>query len=258
MNQFRLKYFAPLAGAAICLLASGFASAQSVDSVLEADNERIEAAVDSQQRVDAVADATDQIVSDYKIVLKEIENHRVYNAQLELQIAHQQTELADLALSIDRATSMEVGLVPLQLQMVEALEQFVEMDLPFRLEERRLRVERLASNLARSDLTTAEKFRQILEAYRIETDYGSNIDNYSDVININGSDLEVDVLRLGRIALMYQTKDQAITGAWNAATDAWEQIDSGTYKTAVATGLRIARKQAATDIMSLPIMAPRG
>jgi Protein of unknown function (DUF3450) len=258
MNHSRLKHFASLAGAALCLWASGFASAQSVDSVMQSDSARAAAAVASQQRVDGVADATDKIVADYKIVLKQIENLRVYNAQLGLQIADQQTQLTDLAQSIDEATSMEVNLVPLQLQMVDALEQFVNMDLPFSLRERHDRVDHLQTNMDRSDLSTAEKFRQILEAYRIETDYGKNIENYSDTIDVDGVQLEVDILRVGRIALMYQTKDQAITGAWNSATHAWEKLDSGTYKSAVANGLRIAKQQAAIDIMSLPIMAPKG
>ncbi len=258
MNHMRLKYFASLAGAALSLALMGQASAQSVDGVTQADSARIQQAADSQQRVDAIANETDQVIVDYRQVLKQIENLRVYNAQLELQIADQVQQLADLAQSIDEATSMEVNLVPLQLQMVDALAQFVEMDLPFSLEERRERVERLAANMERSDLTTAEKFRQILEAYRIETDYGKNIENYSDTVVINGIELEVDILRVGRIALMYQTKDQAITGAWNATTEEWEQLPSGAYKSAVANGLRIAKQQAAIDIMSLPIAAPKG
>jgi predicted RNase H-like nuclease (RuvC/YqgF family) len=258
MSYSRLKFFAQAVGTVAGVLACSFVFAQSVDQAIDADQDKIQEAVQSQQRVTAIADQTDQIVQDYKQVLKQIENLRVYNAQLELQISDQRQQLTDLAQSIDEATSMEVNLVPLQLQMVDALSQFVEMDLPFSLEERRTRVDRLSSNMERSDLTTAEKFRQILEAYRIETDYGRNIENYSDTIDVNGVDLEVDVLRVGRIALMYQTKDQAITGAWNSTTQQWEELPAGQYRSAVAAGLRIARQQAAIDIMTLPITAPKG
>lgn len=258
MNHFRLKHFASLVGAAVCLLAAGFASAQSVDSVIEADNERIEQAAASQQRVDAMGSETDQIVADFRLVLKDIERWRVYNRQLELQIADQVEQLADLAQSIDEATSMEVNLVPLQLQMLDALSQYVELDLPFLLDERRARIERLEANMERSNLSTAEKFRQILEAYEIEAGYSQAIDDYSDVINVNGTDLEVDILRVGRIALMYQTKDQAITGAWNAQTGAWEELDAGTYKSAVQLGLRISKQQAAMEILNVPVAAPQG
>src|SRR6056300_340505 len=154
MNQFRLKHFASLVGAAACLLLAGFASAQSVDSLMEADNERLQQAVQSQQSVDAMGSETEQIVADYRLVLKDIERWRVYNRQLELQIADQVVQLADLAQSIDEATSMEVNLVPLQLQMLDALAQYVELDLPFLLDERRARIERLEANMGRSDLST--------------------------------------------------------------------------------------------------------
>lgn len=258
MNQFRLKHFASLVGAAACLLLASFASAQSVDSVMEADNERLQQAVQSQQNVDAMGSETEQFVADYRLVLKDIERWRVYNRQLELQIADQLVQLADLAQSIDEATSMEVNLVPLQLQMLDALAQYVELDLPFLLDERRARIERLEANMDRSDLSTAEKFRQILEAYSIEAGYSQAIDDYSDVININGQELEVDILRVGRISLMYQTKDQASTGAWNTATDAWEELSSGDYKSAVALGLRISKQQAAMEILNVPVAAPQG
>ena len=258
MNLFRLKYFAPAAGAALCLVMASFASAQSVDDIMEADAARIAQAAQSQQRVDAIASETDTLVNQFRTVLKDIENLRVRNRQLELQIADQEQILADLAQSIDEATSMEVDLVPMQLQMVNALEQFIELDLPFRLNERRERVDRLVSNMDRSDLSTAEKFRQILEAYRIEREYSVAIDNYTATIPVGGVDLEVDILRLGRIALTYQTKDQAITGAWNKDTQQWEQIDSGTFRNAIALGLRIAREQAAPELVQVPIPAPQG
>lgn len=258
MNHFRLKHFASLVGAAVCLVAAGFVSAQSVDSIMEADNERIQQAVESQQRVDNMASETDQLVADYRLVLKDIEGRRVYNRQIELQIADQVVVLADLAQSIDRATSMEVDLVPLQLQMLDALSDYVELDLPFLLDERRARIERLENNMSRSDLSVAEKFRQILEAYQIEAGYSQAIDDYSDIISINGQELEVDILRVGRIALLYQTKDQASTGAWNTATGAWEELSAGEYKSAVQLGLRISKQQAAMEILNVPVAAPQG
>ena len=48
------------------------------------------------------------------------------------------------------------------------LETFVELDVPFHMEERMQRIEFLRNNLDRSDVSIAEKFRQVLEAYKIE------------------------------------------------------------------------------------------
>ena len=66
---------------------------------------------------------------------------------------------------------------------------------------------------------------------------------------------EVDFLRIGRVALLYQTHDGAITGAWDNAARAWVDLQAGVYHSAVAKGLRMARKQLAPDLLTLPVVA---
>ena len=102
------------------------------------------------------------------MVLKEIEGLQVYNRQLERQIAVQEREMTELAASIDRVTEVERQVMPLMLRMIEGLDQFVELDIPFRIEERRERVERLRTIMDRADVAVSEKFSQVLGAYQIE------------------------------------------------------------------------------------------
>jgi hypothetical protein len=140
--------------------------------------------------------------------------------------------------------------------MIDALHQYVMLDLPFSREDRLTAVERLESNIPRSDLSLAEKFRQVLEVYKIESDYSNNIDAYADVISVDGVDLDVNIVRIGRIALMYQTKDQAQSGYWSTDTNQWGELDAGTYRNALAKTLKIAKKQASIDILTVPVSAP--
>lgn len=230
--------------------------AADVDTLLKAENAKISAAKASQQRVDALADQSDELFQTFKQVNKQIEGLQVYNAQLEAQLADQQQTIADLEASIENATLMERQLTPLTLKMINALEQFVSLDMPFLQNERRERLARLRDNQARADLSSAEKFRQVLEAYKIESEYGTRIDSYADTVEIDGQPREVTVLRVGRIALLYQTSDQQVTAAWDKASASWVPLDSGDYRHAVAQGIRIARKQAAVDLLQLPIPAP--
>lgn len=232
------------------------AQAADVDTLLQAEKAKTSAAQASQQRVDQVADQADELFQSFKQVNKQIEGLQVYNAQLEAQLADQRQTLADLQSSIENATLMERQLTPLTLKMINALEQFVALDMPFLLEERRERLERLRDNQSRADLSSAEKFRQVLEAYKIESEYGTRIDSYADTVEIAGQPREVTVLRVGRIALLYQTADQQVTAAWDKQTGNWVELDSGDYRQAVAQGIRIARKQAAVDLLQLPIPAP--
>jgi septal ring factor EnvC (AmiA/AmiB activator) len=242
--------------ATFMVLASTSASAANVDDALKASANKTAAAKTSQQRIDGISDQTSDLLQTFKQVNKEVEGLQVYNAQLEVQIAHQQQTMADLDGSIENAAVMERQITPLTLKMIDSLEQFIHLDMPFLLDERQQRVAHLRDNLGRANLSAAEKFRQVLEAYKIESEYGTRIDSYSETVNVEGQEREVNILRVGRIALMYQTPDQKVTGAWDQKTRQWLVLEDRGYRSAMAKGIRMAKKQAAVDILSLPIPVP--
>jgi hypothetical protein len=227
-----------------------------VSTVLDVGIKRTSAAKQSQVKIDRLAAETGDLLQDYKTVMKQVDGLRVYNARLEKQIAGQLKRIAGLGRSVDEATIIQRQITPLLIRMIDGLEQFVSLDVPFHKEEREERVEFLRTNMDRSDITIAEKFRQVLEAYKIENEYGRKIDSYKGVASVNGADREVNFLRIGRIGLMYQTTDGEQSGAWDQDKRAWVELDSGDYRGAIQKGLRIARKQASIDIMKLPIPAP--
>jgi hypothetical protein len=227
-----------------------------VSEVLDVGVKRTVEAKRSQLKVDRLAAETGDLLQDYKIVMKQVDGLRVYNARLEKQIANQLRRIASLGRSVDDATVIQRQITPLLIRMIDGLEQFVALDVPFHIEERTERVEFLRANIDRSDITIAEKFRQVLEAYKIENEYGRKIDSYKGVASVGGSEREVNFLRIGRIGLMYQSMDGEQSGAWDQGKRQWVELDSGDYRGAVQKGLRIARKQASIDIMKLPIPAP--
>jgi hypothetical protein len=140
--------------------------------------------------------------------------------------------------------------------MLDGLETFVELDVPFEEKERLKRVQDLRSSLDRADVSVAEKFRAVLEAYNIELQYGRGIDTYRGSIDIDGNEREVDFLQVGRIALAYQTTDGALSGAWDNTTRSWVELPSGDYNSAIRKGIRIAKKQASFELLKMPIAAP--
>ena len=109
----------------------------------------------------------------------------------------------------------------------------------------------------KADITISEKYRQIMDAYLIETDFGRTTETYSGNLSIDGSETQVDFLRVGRILLAYQTRDRARSGFWNKQTRQWESLPDS-YRNDISLGLRIARKQAAPDLLRLPVPAAGG
>lgn len=228
----------------------------SVNSVLKVNKQRLTAAQKSQKKIDMIASETGTLLEDYKTVMKRVDGLRIYNARLEKQIANQLKRLDQLGVDIANATVIARQVDPLIERMIDSLEQFVELDVPFNIEERRERVAFLRKNLGRSDVTVAEKFRQVLEAYKIENEYGRKIEAYKGQAEVEGSMRDVNFFRVGRIALMYQTTDTEFTGAWDQSSRSWVELDKGEYRSAVLKGLRIARKQASIDILKVPVPAP--
>ena len=175
-----------------------------VSEVLQAGAEKVQAAKISQITIDRIADQTDELLEDFKLVNKSIESLRIYNSKLERQIENQKQMMVELQESIENATVIERGILPLMANMLAALEDFVNLDMPFKKERRQQAIADLYVNLDSARFSAAEKFRQILEVYDIESDYSLSMESYTDQIDVegNGSLVEVQMLRVGRVALV--------------------------------------------------------
>lgn len=242
------------------LITAGFSVSMfaqtTVDQVTQAGEKRADAGAAEQQRVEQVANQTEKIVGDYKTVTKVVDGLLVYNSLLQRQIDNQEREKRELATSMTNVALIERQIIPMMTRMIDSVEQFIELDTPFLMDERRGRVERLRGMMERSDVVAAEKFRRVIEAYQIENDYGRTIEAYRGSVEINGNPQEVDFLRIGRISLSYQSIGGQHTGAWDAATETFVELPASKYKTQIAHGIRVARKQVAPDLLVIPVAAP--
>ncbi len=206
-------------------------------------------------QIDGSSEQTPDLSGEYRLALQRLGQATIYNQNLAEVVADQQRAMSGMAQKIDNYERSKRDLVPLMFDMIEALDRFVELDVPFHLDERRDRVERLRNNMNDSGLGNAEKFRQLMEAYRIEIDFGRTIDAYAGWLEANGPRREVNFLRVGRVVLAYQTHDRSETGFFNPVERQWQTLPDE-YRAHVADGLRIARKQAAPDLIRLKVSAP--
>lgn len=237
------------------VIGSGSAVAATLNDIFQVAEQINDQARQSQSRIDALTEETRQLLNEYKTVLKEIEGLRVYNRQLERQIGNQETEMAQLSSSIDDVTLIERQITPLMMRMIDGLEQFIALDLPFLEEERQDRVETLRSMMDRADVSVSEKFSQILRGYQIENEYGRTMEAYGSTVQIDGAERKVDILKVGRIALVFQSPDGALTGFYNPVSGAWETL-ADSYTAPIRNGIRMARQQLSVDMLTLPVRGP--
>ena len=229
---------------------------ERVDEILAVQQDATAADREAQVEIDGLADETQDAVSEYRVRVQELDRLRRYNDNLQRTINDQDREKAALARQINDFGDLERGIIPLLIDMVDDLERFVALDVPFRLDERRANVTRLRDLMDRADVTIAERYRQVMASYQDEVAVGRNIESYPGELNIDGVPRTVDFLRVGRVLLAYQTPDREQTGYWDTRTRQWRTLDNR-YRRPVGLGIRIARSLAAPDILELPIAAPR-
>ena len=243
----------------VLLLSTAFANVEAakIGDVVATSDQWLVAQVESQKVVDRLADERNSLAAEYRTVLRETEGLNAYNRQLERQLVLQREELAILDQSILNTTTVDRQILPLMLRMTGALEQFIALDLPFLLDERTERMRFVRDAIDRVDVSVAEKFRQVLEAYQIELEFGRTIEAYTGTTQIEDQKLEVDFLRVGRIGLYYQMLDGSQSGRWDATAKKWEELPAR-YRNPLREAIRVARKLIAPNLLTLPLPTPTG
>ena len=260
-HRFKHKALVPLLLFPVLLVAGSVSAQDTVidTSILDKANdiasEAFQSARDSQMRINQLSDQADELLQQYRDVSKIVDGLEVYNAGYRKTIAEQEKTIAEYDKSIAEVAELQRQIPPLMERMMQALEQFVELDLPFQLDARRSRLAQIRDTFDDSSVNVAERFRLVLSAYQTENNYGRSMSSYTATLEINGVERDVDILRVGRIALLYQTSDQTSTGVWDKTSKQWVTLPDQ-YTRPVAQGIRMAKQLATTDILELPISAP--
>ncbi|MGR9012959.1 MAG: DUF3450 domain-containing protein [Gammaproteobacteria bacterium] len=201
------------------------------------------------------SDQRNTLLEQYRSVTRQSDILQTYNQHLKDMLASQVEEKASLEKQLKDIEVTKQEIVPLIVHMLDSLDKFIQMDLPFLPEERKQRLSRLKELVVKADVSDAEKFRRIMEAFQVENEYGNTIEAYKGSIALNGVTSSVDFLRLGRVALYYQRLDGSETGFWNKEEKRWQALSSD-YSASIRNGLRIARKETAPDMLTVPVSAP--
>lgn len=227
----------------------------ALDRALDARVEADEAARASQKRVEALDDETQKLLAEYRRAIAETESFGKYADQLAAQIGSQGEEIASMERQLQEVETTSREIAPLMQKMLDTLAQFVALDAPFLPEERKQRVANLNEMMTRADVTFSEKYRRIVEAYQVEMEYGRTIEAYEGRLGEGDDARTVQFLRVGRVALLYQTLDGKETGYWDADGGQWA-VD-GHYAHAFAEGVAVARKAKAPEMLFVPVPAPK-
>lgn len=253
--MFRIRMGRWLSALAGIGIVSGAVWAADIDKVVETETKTQRAASRSQDKVDRISNQTDKLLEEYREVLWKRKQLTVYAKQLQELTDSQETDKAELQRQIDEVARTGEEIMPLMLRMVDTLEEFIELDVPFLPEERKERLDKLRSMLSDANTSVAEKYRRVLEAYQIEADYGRTLETYRGELKFGGVIRSVDFLRLGRVGLYYSTLDGKLLGQWDHEARKWRGLDDE-YRQSIRRGIQLAKDQIAPELLRLPVPAP--
>jgi len=232
----------------VLLLLSNYAFSNEIDKSINVIEKTNQTLGKYQKQINHLDEKKEKLFQEYKYVNQEIKSTKNYNTQLQNVITSQEGELKNLEDQLVDIENTQKNIYPLMEKMVKSLKKLVELDTPFLLEERKNRIDRIEQSLNRADIKTAEKFRIILEAFKIEYDYAKNIETYQDI----SDDKTYNFLRLGRVALYKQSLDLKDYFVWDNKKKQWEIIEDSNTKANIRKGIKIAKKQENVSLLELP------
>jgi hypothetical protein len=231
------------------------AAEDTLKSAIETQRNVLSEGARSQQKVEKLDEETQVLLDEYRSAVSALENLNDYNAQMERQVKNQRQEIAHRKSDLGQIEKTRRHIVPFMLRMLNVYEQLVGLDIPFLPKERQLRVKQLKEMMDRSDITLAEKYRRLLEAYRVEAEYGHTIEAYQGKLENNGGARTVRFLRLGRVGFYYLSLDGSEAAKWHPKEKRWIVLNDG-YREPIKQAILIAERQLPPDLVKLPLPAP--
>jgi hypothetical protein len=232
-----------------------------LENALHSADQSLQQSIHSQKKVSSLSDEAQLKLDKYLANQHQADVTEAYNKQMVILIGSQQRELQDIQVQIDSIEETERAMLPMLNTMVSNLSDFVAQDIPFLVHERQRRISKLEAILTRADVSVAEKYRQILEAYMVEVGYGRTIEAYSGAINMgkglvkNRSGVEqhhVNFLRMGRVGLYYQSLNGLESALWLPLEQRWRTLGD-TQNQVIAKAMQVARQQKVPELLALPL-----
>lgn len=235
-------------------LASTSVAANQLSEIHKVGQQNIRASVQSQEKINNIFDQSQELLAEYRQLVEQTENLKVYNDHVAKLVADQNAQLASFDKQIGTIEGTKQGIVPLMYRMVDTLEAFIKADMPIDLTNRLARVDRLRAVLGNSAVNTSEMYRLVIEAYQIEKDLGTALVTYTDKLAVDGSEITVNYVYVGRVALLAQSLDEKQAWMFNRTTGQWQALGEE-YVQSTRFAIRVAGKQAAPELLKLPVLA---
>jgi hypothetical protein len=245
----------PARGAILAAIAVGFAApsvAQGLDRAIATGEQATRRAEQVQQQINQLDDERADMVGEFRTLLQRKTAAELYARQQEAAVESQQREIASLTDQLSRVDEITSQTVPMLETLIDDLDAFIDADLPFRLEDRKARVQRLRDYMSDPAVSVTERYRQIMDAYTSEMEVGRKTDTWKETITVDGDrEVTVDMVLFGRVALIYMDPTGRYAKRYDRETQSWVDLESK-YKAEIEKAIRIIQGKRTQDVMYVP------
>jgi hypothetical protein len=183
-----------------------------------------------------------------------VEQHQLrdHHEILQSDIQAARARIAEKERQLEEIRRINQRIEPFLQDVADRLQHLIADSLPFLPQEREQRIQRLSDLFADPDVAVSEKFRKTMEALMVEAEYGNTIEVYQQTIALEGRTKLVNIFRLGRLSLFYQTLDRKQCGFFDRAAAAWQPLSS-VHNQTIGLAMEIGAKRKPVELLSLPI-----
>jgi len=250
------KLLLSLAWTVASLCWNSSAGATTLEDNLQAMEAANKEAGASQERIQNIQGESQKLANEYKRLMQNADRQEQVSEELNDRLAQQQVEIDSLRDQLAGRDVTQQRITPLMRSMADNLEQFIALDLPFHQEERLGRAIKVKQMLNSSSYKLPEQYRAVLSAYQQELEFGRSIEAWRGELQLTNNEgskevLTVEFLRIGRLALYFQTMDGERSGRWNREKKEWQELPRR-FNLEIKHGLRIAQNQQAPQMLALP------
>jgi len=206
----------------------------------------------TQKKEDKWAFQKAELKTEYQSLKPRLEQLKKHKEKTEKILTLQRGRVEELKRKLTESARVRDELYSHMDGWVMRLETWISQDLPFLPEERKKRLASIKEMMSNPNIESAEKFRRVMEALQVEAEYGGTVEVYQDTVELNGQSTLVNIFRLGRLTLFYQTPDRNDVGYYNRASGKWEALP-GKYRHDIDMAVEMASKQRPIDLIKLPI-----
>ncbi len=206
----------------------------------------------TQKKIEDWSTARKRLTARYDDLSAENVRLAARQAEMEKMLAAARVRIAAKEKQLAALSRLASDVRPALDDIYQHLKQVERTDLPFLTQEREGRLASLDGILDDPRVPVSEKLRKTLEALLVEVEYGNTVSVYRETISIDDKSILVNIFRLGRISLFFQTLDRKTTGHYDAVLQKWAVLPSS-MNHELNIAFEIAARQRPATIATLPI-----